>query len=77
MLGKLSSLLSYWKVLEVYTLKRFPSNKVPLFGMVLTNFILVQFIYSYIQCFKIEELRNQRKILTDQKVKDWQFNSTI
>lgn len=36
MLGKLSSLVSYWKVLEVYLCKRFPSNKLPVFGMVFT-----------------------------------------
>ncbi len=76
MLGKLSSLVSYWKVLEVYTLKRFPSNKLPLFGMVSTYLLIAYMFHSTIRDARLEQLRTKRTLSQEKKIKDnqWSFN---
>ncbi len=58
MLGKFSSFVSYWKCLEVYLVKRFPSNKLPMFGMVFTYFT---FFYFY------SRFRSSREYLMNMK----------
>ena len=67
MLGKLSSLLSYWKVLEVYVCKRFPSNKLPVFGMVFTYFA---FAYLYSRFRYTLHLSN----CSQESNNNWNFN---
>jgi hypothetical protein len=44
MLGKLTTFVTYWKCLEVYIIKRFPSTKIPVMGMVVT-YLTLYFMY--------------------------------
>ena len=76
MFGKLASLVSYWKVLEVYTLKRFPSNKLPLFGMVFTYLSLYYILYRQNRDSKTIMLKSQREVLENKSLADWSFNDT-
>jgi hypothetical protein len=76
MFGKLASLVSYWKVLEVYTLKRFPSNKLPVFGMVFTYLSLYYFIHRQYRDNKTLMLKQQREKLENRSLADWSFNNT-
>lgn len=47
MFGKISILLTYPKVLDVYIVKRFPSNKLPMTGLVFAYFAAFLFIKTY------------------------------
>ncbi len=47
MFGKLSPFLTYLKVFDVYIVKRFPSNKLPIIGMIFTYFAFYQFLKTY------------------------------
>jgi hypothetical protein len=76
MLGKISSLLSYWKVLEVYTLKRFPSSKLPLFGMVSTYLFLYYNFNSINRQNSISILKKEREALENRCLSEWTFNSS-
>ena len=76
MFGKLASLVSYWKVLEVYTLKRFPSNKLPLFGMVFTYLSLYYILHRQNRDSKTAMLKSQREVLENKSLADWSFNDT-
>jgi hypothetical protein len=76
MLGKLSSFLSYFKVLEVYVIKRFPSNKAPLFGMIVT-YMGVYFIFTRMwlnfQTRKLQMLRAKQNGDSLQLCELWQL----
>jgi hypothetical protein len=74
MIGKLGSLLSYWKCLEVYTLKRFPSNKLPMFGMIFTYFGLFLMMKSLSLNVKTRELLKNR--LVSEKNSSLGFNDS-
>ena len=49
MLGKLSLFINYLKVFEVYIVKRFPSTKLPMIGMVFTYFAAFHFMKTYMR----------------------------
>jgi hypothetical protein len=76
MFGKLASLVSYWKVLEVYTLKRFPSNKLPVFGMVFTYLSLSYILHRQFRDDKTRMLKRNRETLENKSLADWSFNDT-
>ncbi len=76
MLGKLSSLVSYWKVLEVYTLKRFPSNKLPMFGMVFTYLWLTYTFYATMRDNRTAQLKLQRIKRESRSLQEWAFNDS-
>ncbi len=75
MFGKLSSLLSYWKVLEVYTLKRFPSNKLPVFGMVFTYLTLYYTLHKQIRDGRTSTLKHKREEIESRSLSQWSFNT--
>lgn len=76
MFGKLSSFVSYWKVLEVYTLKRFPSNKLPVFGMVFTYLSLYYFIHRQNRDNVTHMLKLKREKLENRSLSEWSFNNS-
>ena len=47
MFGKISSVINYFKVFDVYIVKRFPTNKIPLAGLIATYFTTYLFIRIY------------------------------
>jgi len=75
MLGKLSSLVSYWKVLEVYTLKRFPSNKLPIFGMVFTYISLYYMLHKQVRDGKTTSMKRERLERENKSCQEWKFNT--
>ncbi len=76
MFGKLSSFVSYWKVLEVYTLKRFPSNKLPVFGMVFTYLSLYYFVHRQYRDNVTHMLKQKREKLENRTLSEWTFNNS-
>ncbi len=74
MFGKLSSLVSYWKVLEVYLLKRFPSNKLPIFGMTFT-YLTIYLAYKQSSLYAATNgLRSARQAEEKLLESHWRFN---
>lgn len=60
MLGKTSSLISYIKNLEVYVIKRYPSNKLPMFGIIFTYLTAFYILNRMSLTMKINYLKNMR-----------------
>jgi hypothetical protein len=56
MFGKLSLFINYLKVFEVYTVKRFPTNKLPLAGLITAYFSMMMFIRTYSREFVVKDL---------------------
>jgi hypothetical protein len=60
MFGKLASVLAYFKALEVYVVKRYPTAKLPIWGMVFTYAGIYFLASRYILCHKTNRLRQLR-----------------
>jgi hypothetical protein len=72
MFGKLSSIVNYMKCLEVYTVKRYPSTKLPLIGLVTTYFVAMMISRTYV----IRQAENDWKNLFGKKegrIGQWKF----
>ncbi len=54
MFGKFSPFLTYLKVFDVYIVKRFPSNKLPMLGL----------IFTYFACYHIFKTYSRDSLLT-------------
>jgi hypothetical protein len=74
MLGKVSILLNYFKALEVYIVKRYPTNKIPLAGLVTTYFLTLMFWRTYSRPFFLNDMPYLLGLKKEaQKVGQWKF----
>ncbi len=80
MFGKLSALVSYMKIWDVYIIKRFPSNKLSIWGMILSYSMIAYMINRSLISHRTNSLRRLRKNSSDESEqcpihKFWSFNS--
>ncbi len=68
MFGKLSTIVSYQKIWDVYIIKRFPSNKLSIWGMILSYSLVTWMFYRCMLSHRIKSLRRLKQINKD----DWQ-----
>jgi hypothetical protein len=61
MFGKLTSALSWWKCLEVYTVKRYPGAKLPLWGMVGSYLALYYLLSRFALNHRTKSLKRLRE----------------
>lgn len=67
MFGKLSCIVSYMKIWDVYIVKRFPSNKLSIWGMILSYSIIAYMFNRIILNHRMNSLQRLRKMNRD----DW------
>lgn len=60
MFGKISCFMSYMKIWDVYIVKRFPSNKLSLWGMGLSSAVLAWGLSRIVLSHRIRSLRKMR-----------------
>lgn len=61
MFGKIAALISYTKNLEVYLIKRFPSTKIPVAGMIFTYLATFYLINRWALMHRTSNLRYIRE----------------
>lgn len=62
MFGKVSALVNYMKIWDVYIVKRFPSNRISLWGMGFSYFLLYWAMQRMILIHRENSLRRLRSV---------------
>ena len=81
MFGKIAALISYTKNLEVYLIKRFPSTKIPVAGMMFTYLASFAILYRWALIHRTKNLRyireNQRNTAEfyNQRIREYIINN--
>lgn len=78
MFGKLAAITSYMKIWDVYLIKRFPSNKLSIWGMMLSYSLCAWFFTRVLLTHRTNSLRKMRTNNYDCHKcpisKGWSFN---
>jgi hypothetical protein len=76
MFGKISSILYYFKVFDVYIVKRFPTNKLPLAGLIATYFSTYLLIRIYFRDGLLNFPNTKALFIKKKEINTgkWQFN---
>jgi len=79
MFGKLSTIVSYMKIWDVYIIKRFPSNKLSIWGMLLSYSMIAWFLNKCLINHRTRSLQKLRQMNKSEWVKCpitrfWSFN---
>ena len=60
MLGKFTTILSFVQSLKIYLIRRYPSNKLPLTGIIFSSYLLSFIAYRACLNGRIRKLRSER-----------------
>lgn len=74
MLGKLINFINYWKALEVYIIKRFPSNKIPVFGTVAT-YLGLYYLFNRWELTRRTQILRQMRENSECKSWNWGYSN--
>jgi hypothetical protein len=62
MFGKISAIINYMKIWDVYLVKRFPSNRMSLWGNGFSYMIILSFIHTQRLIYKENSLKSLRSL---------------